>query len=222
MSYEIKQLGIGYAVVREGTNQIVGRHKTRDEAIAQLRALNDTYEIRPADGRHHVVRKGDGVMMGTHATRAAAEAHMLELNASSEPPTTTKASDARKKVIMPGHYDIIRETEGTFEILDWFTGDVVATLTDDNAAHTVIDIMLHNGQLTDAEFNTAERMGLAKKGQAMPDGSFPTPTKAYWFKARQAIGRAKDAAKRSRVISYLKRRATALGIPDNEIPDNWK
>jgi hypothetical protein len=54
----------------------------------------------------------------------------------------------------------------------------------------------------------------------MPDGSFPTPDKADWYNARDAIGRAKPAD-RPKVIAYLKRRAKALGIPDDDIPDSW-
>lgn len=83
MSYEILQQGIGYVVVVAGTHQIVGRHKTRAEAMAHLRAL----------------------------------------------------------------YDSVRLADGVWEVVDWVTGKVVATLADETAARTVYDIMLSTGQL---------------------------------------------------------------------------
>lgn len=76
------------------------------------------------------------------------------------------------------------------------------------------------GFLIDRKFTNDQRAELAKKGQAMPDGSFPTPTRADWMNARAAVGRA-AAGDREKVISYLKRRAKALGIDDPEIPDSW-
>lgn len=158
MPYEIIEQGIGYVVVKQGTHQVIGRHRTIAEARAQLRAL----------------------------------------------------------------YANVRDGDGVWEILDGVTGEVVATLADEAAARTIADVMLKSGQIVQDDFGAEERRKLASKGQAMPDGSFPTPTKEYWFKARQAIGRVANDDKRGRVISYLKRRAGALGIPDDEIPDNWK
>lgn len=86
MPYEILEQGIGYVVVKQGTHQIVGRHKTLAEARAHLRAL------------YANVRDG--------------------------------------------------QVEGTFEVVDWFTGAVVATLADLNAATTVADIMRRHGLIT--------------------------------------------------------------------------
>lgn len=74
--------------------------------------------------------------------------------------------------------------------------------------------------LIDRTFTAEQRRELAEKGQAMPDGSFPTPTKADWYNARAAVGRA-TADARSSVIAYLKKRASALGIPAEDIPDTW-
>lgn len=236
MSYEIKQLGIGYAVVKAGTNQIVGRHKTRAEAMAQMRALHaDTnakdanmkdaqqqYAIRPVDSVYHVVRKPDNVMMGTHSTRALAEEHMRKLAAGTVSTTTTQV-DTKKKVIMmqgKGQYDCIRPSDGVWEILDWFSGEVVATLTDENAAHTVYDIMLSVGQLTDADFSAAQMATLGKAGKAFRNGakewSYPTPDASYVHKAMQAFGRSAPGD-RSRLKEYLKRRAAATGLSKEEI-----
>lgn len=75
--------------------------------------------------------------------------------------------------------------------------------------------------LVDRKFTAEQRRELADKGQAMPDGSFPTPTRADWYNARAAVGRA-NPEDRGKVIAYLKRRAKALDIPDDDIPDTWK
>lgn len=224
MPYEIKQLGIGYAVVKQGTNQIIGRHKTRAEAMAQMRALvsdaKASYEIVPVDSVHHVVRRPDGVMMGSHSTRAKAEAHMRALNAGTVSTTTTQVDTKKKVIWTAGNYDSIQEVDGVWEVRDWFTLEVVATLTDEAAACTVHDIMLSTGQLTDAEFNAQEMAALGKAGKAFRNGagqwSYPTPDASYVHKAMQAFGRSAPGD-RSRLKAYLKRRAAAVGLSKEEI-----
>ncbi len=63
-------------------------------------------------------------------------------------------------------------------------------------------------------FSQEERMALAKKGQALPDGSYPTPTMGDLDNAIHAYGRC-PAAKRGELKSYLSRRAKALNAgPD--------
>jgi hypothetical protein len=63
----------------------------------------------------------------------------------------------------------------------------------------------------------ANRRKLAKKGHALPDGSFPTPNVAYLRKAIKLAGNGKNpAAARALCI----RRARALGRMDL-IPDSW-
>jgi hypothetical protein len=54
------------------------------------------------------------------------------------------------------------------------------------------------------------RMNAAKRGEAMPDGSYPTRNKAEWIWGWTMRGLAKD---RVAVEKYLRRRAKALGIP---------
>lgn len=138
MPYEILQQGIGWAVVKAGTHQIIGRHKTRAEAVAQLRALY------------------------ANVSAALADIH--------------------------DRYELV---------------------------HVPDSFSLH--AFFDKTFTAEQRRELAKKGEAMPDGSFPTPTKADWFNARQSLGRAPEG-KRPSVVAHLKRRAKALGIPDSELP----
>jgi hypothetical protein len=66
-----------------------------------------------------------------------------------------------------------------------------------------------------------ERMRLAADGQAMPDGSYPTPDDqpAYLEHAFQAYGRETEAQQPA-LRRYLVRRAVALGRCDL-VPDDW-
>ena len=61
------------------------------------------------------------------------------------------------------------------------------------------------------EFTAEQRHEMAKKGQALPDGSFPIVTVDDLRNAIQAIGRAKS---RSLAIRHIKKRASALGATD--------
>lgn len=65
------------------------------------------------------------------------------------------------------------------------------------------------------DVSTEERKRLAKKGAAMPDGSYPIANCQDLKNAIQAIGRAKnpDAVKR-----HIAKRKSALGCPDVELP----
>lgn len=64
---------------------------------------------------------------------------------------------------------------------------------------------------TPAPERAAGRAALAKRKLALPDGSFPIPNGSYWDKARQAIGRVKDPAKRAAVAKLLRRTAPQFG-----------
>lgn len=73
-------------------------------------------------------------------------------------------------------------------------------------------------QIWEAEVSDQRRENLAKKGAALPDGSFPIPSVAFLKKAIQAFGRAKNkAAAKAHII----KRARALGRTDL-LPDDWK
>lgn len=64
------------------------------------------------------------------------------------------------------------------------------------------------------DWKADKRQEAAKKGWALPDGSYPIKDKADWHKAKQALGRAKN---RSAVVRHLRKRAKALGIPKSEV-----
>lgn len=72
-------------------------------------------------------------------------------------------------------------------------------------------------QLAARKFSGEKREKLAKKGAAMPDGSFPIPDKDALRRAIQSIGRAKNPAKAK---AHIKSRAKALGL-ESMIPEGW-
>jgi hypothetical protein len=68
-----------------------------------------------------------------------------------------------------------------------------------------------------ADFSDDERKGLASRGQALPDGSYPIRNKSDLSNAIQAYGRAKD---KGRAKAWIIRRAKALGAT-GMLPDSW-
>lgn len=69
------------------------------------------------------------------------------------------------------------------------------------------------------ELSHEERMQLARKGEALPDGSYPTPNRDYLHAAIQSYGR--ETGNKAYLRRYLIRRAHALNSTDL-IPDDWE
>ncbi len=67
------------------------------------------------------------------------------------------------------------------------------------------------------KYTEEERKDLAKKGLALPDGSFPIVDKQDLKNAIRSIGRAKDE---DEAKAFIKKRAKALDATD-ELPDSW-
>jgi hypothetical protein len=67
------------------------------------------------------------------------------------------------------------------------------------------------------DFSQSERDAAAKKGHAMPDGSFPIENGQDLRNAIQAIGRAKNPAAAK---AHIRKRAAALGMTDM-LPEGW-
>lgn len=65
-----------------------------------------------------------------------------------------------------------------------------------------------------------ERNSLAKKGNAMPDGSFPIASCSDAANAIHAIGRA-NPSKRGAVRAHIRKRVAALGCSGSTF-ENWK
>lgn len=70
------------------------------------------------------------------------------------------------------------------------------------------------------EFSTERRKQLAKKGFALPDGSYPIENIQDLKNAIRAFGRAPEG-KRAQVKRHIIKRAKALGAT-NLLPDDWK
>lgn len=67
------------------------------------------------------------------------------------------------------------------------------------------------------DYSAEERREMAKKGMAMPDGSFPIATKEDLRNAIQATGRASNSAAAKR---HIIKRARAMGMTDM-LPEGW-
>lgn len=74
-----------------------------------------------------------------------------------------------------------------------------------------------------ASFNAEERRALAKKGHAMPDGSFPIPNRDSLSDAISAVGRARPNTpeQRAKVRRHIIKRARELGA-SGMIPETWQ
>ena len=69
------------------------------------------------------------------------------------------------------------------------------------------------------QFDPTEREALAKKGQALPDGSYPIRNVSDLKNAIRAYGRS-NPEDRAKVRTHIRKRAKALG-KENLIPENW-
>lgn len=103
-------------------------------------------------------------------------------------------------------YDVYVTLDGQFVGLDEWTADEAAEIEAEAA-----EIALKRAYSEDT------RADMAKRGFALPDGSYPIKDVSDLRNAIQAFGRAKDkdAAK-----AHIIKRAMALGAEDM-IPDNW-
>ncbi len=71
--------------------------------------------------------------------------------------------------------------------------------------------------VSERDYTADQRADFAKKGWALPDGSFPIADRVDLLNAIRAIGRAKDPAAAKR---HIIKRAKALGLTDL-LPDDW-
>lgn len=70
-----------------------------------------------------------------------------------------------------------------------------------------------------ADFTAAELREFAKRGIAMPDGSYPIPDAEYLGKAIKAVGRGANNSHQA-IRQHIITRAKALGLA-SDIPDTW-
>lgn len=103
-------------------------------------------------------------------------------------------------------YDVYISLDGKFVGLDEWTADEAEEIEAEAA-----EIALKRA------YTEESRMEMAKKGTAMPDGSYPIKDVADLRNAIQAYGRAKD---KNATKAHIIKRAMALGAEDL-IPENW-
>lgn len=85
--------------------------------------------------------------------------------------------------------------------------------TADQVIQAALRTRVHGGALVaraTSHWDAKTRKTAAKRGIALPDGSYPIADKEDWDKARRAIGRA--GPNRAKVIRHLLKRGEALGI----------
>jgi len=87
------------------------------------------------------------------------------------------------------------------------------------AARQRVAALMQDGDAYFRDIGTDKRKELAKKGAAMPDGSYPIATVGDLKNAIRAYGRAKDSDK-AKVRRHIRKRARALGKTDL-IPESW-
>lgn len=68
------------------------------------------------------------------------------------------------------------------------------------------------------KFTEQNRESLAKKGKALPDGSFPIRNASDFHNAVKAVGRSKNPAAAK---AFIIKRAGQLNLTD-ELPDSWQ
>lgn len=122
--------------------------------------------------------------------------------------------------------DAVRTAKGmTWHALAHEIGSSPATMTRFIAGDTVSlqtylmlseFVMEHTDSFKD--YTPEQREKMAKAGTAMPDGSYPIADCEDLSNAIQAIGRAKDPDK---TRAHIKKRKSALGCDDVELPEGW-
>lgn len=131
-----------------------------------------------------------GVVHGTHSTRAAAIQQQAAIY------TSQAASKSMDSDLTIDYYE------------DDFLDDE-EDIMDDGDDEMEYDV--------EKAYDTRQRRDMARRGQAMPDGSFPIANRNDLANAIQSVGRASDyeAARR-----HIVRRARALGMT-NMLPEEW-
>jgi hypothetical protein len=91
----------------------------------------------------------------------------------------------------------------------------------DGAEATIQERALAASAVTEfKQFTEEERKILAKKGQALPDGSYPIRNESDLKNAISAYGRS-NPEDRAKVRTHIRKRARALG-KEELVPENWK
>jgi hypothetical protein len=172
-----------------------------------------------------------GLIAEDHMTGVSVDVDSAQMSVEQGNDDPSEADELARKLGMPGDNDIMLFTQGrisgaTIVAIPAFQEAYIAigNPPDDWQAELGSDDLNDVGD--DAEMSLADefrqyeaeqRRVMARKGQALPDGSFPIADEEDLANAIRAIGRASDpeAAK-----AHIKKRARALGKTDI-IPADW-
>lgn len=147
---------------------------------------------------------GEGAVHGCHPTRAAAMRQQAAIYASEN-----QASKAELILELAKAQEIIDQISISFVVED------VEKSMDEEV--DVEDDTKEEEEVVKRDYSPEQRRNMARRGQAMPDGSFPIADRADLQNAIQSVGRASnyEAAKR-----HIVSRARALGAMDM-LPEDW-
>lgn len=113
--------------------------------------------------------------------------------------------------VAPMEYEVVEEEP----FAEFFSAEAVVASAEERVSRVEVFAAL----VEFATFTEEQRKDLAKKGQALKDGSYPIRNEADLKNAIRAIGRA-DKAKRAAVKKHILKRAKALGAT-KFIPETW-
>lgn len=124
-------------------------------------------------------------------------------------------------------FDVVVDEQGAadlermIETMELSTEDELEFLESASASDLLLDVVAaEDTDLLLQMLDARSRKEWAKKGIALPDGSFPIPNIAFLRKAIQAFGRAVAAGKGAQVKRHIVKRAKALKAT-HLIPDKW-
>jgi len=135
---------------------------------------------------------GEGKVHGCHTTRGAAMRQQAAIY----------ASENNQKLA-----DIILELAKSQDILDEIENKV------EKMSNEIEEIV----EINKKDYSSEQRRSMARRGMAMPDGSFPIANKEDLQNAIQSVGRASNYEDARR---HIMRRARALNAM-NMLPEDW-
>ena len=202
------------------------RPGTTPEQIRVLRASAPSGDWRPIKGKHELVAVCQVNVPGFPVARTLVAGGA---------PMAIVAAGAHALALM--RTDPISEMQSRLEKLEQFSASELnakadpikqkfAQVREERAAReaAILDtraaeLSMHVAEATEFAFiPTKTRHALAKKGLALPDGSFPIRNTDDLENAIHDVGRAKDPAAAKK---HIIKRAKALGAT-GKIPDSWK
>ena len=206
-------------------SEVVGNFSTVWRAGNELRYTGVFADTDMAD---HVI----GLIAEDHLRGVSVDVDSAKMTVEEGEQEATEADEMARALGMPGDNDLMLFTEGrvagativgipAFQEAFIAIGEPPEDWQADLGSDEISDVDDDAEMSLEDEFRNYDaeaRRGMARKGQALPDGSFPIADEADLKNAIQAIGRASDPDKAK---AHIKKRARALGKSDL-IPEDWQ